>query len=222
MYAKLGSGRTELVLTKGDLTRRQILDAIADLVEDHSYDDVSIAEITRRAGVTRPGFYFHFPSKGAAVASLMEALFEDFVAIGSVWYDHQRVDQRDAFREGMTETVTLWRAHARVMHAMVQAAAQDTHADTVWKTWIAAYQERAVPTLDQDLGSQLDSLPFTVRQLADVLVGMVFDAMKEDVRSIVETGEPTPHLVETLWFVWTRTVYPQAAANVKEAPPALR
>lgn len=205
---KSSSCRTDLVLTKGDLTRRQILSVISDLVEEHSYDDVSIAEITRRAGVTRPGFYFHFPSKGAAVASLMESLFEDFVSLGSVWYDHQRADQRDAFREGLAETVALWRTHARVMHAMVQAAAQDAHADGVWESWMAAYRERAVPTLTEDLGQQLDSLRFTVHQLADVLVGMVFDAMKDDVRRIVETGQPTPDLVDVIWFIWTRTVYP--------------
>lgn len=199
---------SEPVLTKGDLTRRHILEVTAELVDEHSYDEVSIAEITRRAGVTRPGFYFHFPSKGAAVASLMEALFEDFVSLGSVWYDHRRSDQRVAFREGLTETVALWRSHARVMHAMVQAASQDSHADAVWKGWLVAYRERAVPTLTEDLGDQLDALGFSVRQLADVLVGMVFDAMKDDVRRIVETGEPIPDLVDILWFIWTRTVYP--------------
>ena len=79
---------------------------------------------------------------------------------------------------------------------------------------MAAYRERAVPTLTDDMGQQLDSLPFTVRQLADVLVGMVFDAMKDDVRSIVETGKPTPDLVDVVWFIWTRAVYPTDVASL--------
>ncbi len=57
-------------------TRRRILDAAARLFKRHGYGGVGIDAIMSEAGLTRGGFYAHFPSK--------EALFAEVVA-QAVW-----------------------------------------------------------------------------------------------------------------------------------------
>ena len=48
-----------------------------------SLDSINIADISRRAGVTRSAFYFYFENKAIAVAALMEEMYDDaFVAAG--------------------------------------------------------------------------------------------------------------------------------------------
>src|SRR3954470_15364221 len=141
------------MVTKGDRRRQRILDAVAELLETETFEEISIAEITRRADVTRPGFYFYFPTKGAAVASLMEGLFGEFMDAAGVWYEHREADQETGLRAGMEATVDLWRKHAVVMHGMVQAAAAEKEAREIWQRWIAAFTARAVPTIAADLGS---------------------------------------------------------------------
>jgi AcrR family transcriptional regulator len=192
------------VVTKGDRRRESILQVVADLLEEHAYDAISIAEITRRADVTRPGFYFYFPTKGAAVASLMEGLFAEFMAAASVWYEHREADQRDGIRLGMSATVDLWRKHAVVMHGMVQAAASDREADALWQQWVAAFNARALPTVTADTRGPEHR---RAARLTTFLVDATFAAMQRDVRSIVETGTPTPDLLETIVQVWVRTLY---------------
>lgn len=191
--------------TKGDRRRERILDAVRELLQTQSFDDLSIAEITRRADVTRPGFYFYFQSKGAAVASLMEALFPEFMAAATVWYEHAEVDQRRGIEVGMAATVELWRRHAVVMNGMVQAAAVDLHAGRIWEQWVNAFAGRAVPTISSDR-PRARTGP-TAEQLAVFLVDATFAAMERDVRSIVTSGFPVHETLETLVFAWTQTLY---------------
>ncbi|MCW2856569.1 MAG: ethR 5 [Marmoricola sp.] len=194
------------MVTKGDRRRQRILDAVAELLVTETFEEISIAEITRRADVTRPGFYFYFPTKGAAVASLMEGLVAEFMQAAAVWYEHREPDQETGLRVGMDATITLWRKHAVVMHGMVQAAAVDAEADRIWQQWVAAFTARAVPTLTADLTRRPTNGSQAV-DLATFLVDATFAAMQRDVRALVETGSGTPGLLDSIVHVWSRTLY---------------
>jgi len=50
-------------LTKGERTRARLVDAAEQVFGEGTYDDASIVEITRRAGVSQGTFYLYFPSK---------------------------------------------------------------------------------------------------------------------------------------------------------------
>jgi AcrR family transcriptional regulator len=57
---------------RGEETRSHILQAAEECFAQHGYDATSVAEICRRAGVTKGGFYHHFPSKQALFLELLE------------------------------------------------------------------------------------------------------------------------------------------------------
>ena len=48
--------------------RTQILDAAARLFRQRGFDDVTVADVMKDAGLTHGAFYGHFPSKEALVA----------------------------------------------------------------------------------------------------------------------------------------------------------
>jgi len=198
--------RKEPRATKGDLTRSRILEALETALHELPYEQVSIAELTRRANVTRPAFYFHFESLGTAISSLMERLFEEFTAVAGDWYDHAGSSQPANLRRGLDQTVSLWRKHAVVLDAMMRAGGADPTARRVLDGWVDAFLQRALPVVRADaphLGADAD-------RIARFLVEMTFDAMARDVRRIVETGRPESHLNDTLTTVWARTLYPES------------
>ena len=49
--------------SRGEETHNRILDAALEAFARKGYDDTSVAEICQLAGVTKGGFYHHFPSK---------------------------------------------------------------------------------------------------------------------------------------------------------------
>lgn len=59
---------------KGQATRKGLLDAAEEVFGEVSYDQASIAEITRRAGVSNGTFYLYFPSKRTIYAELVRQI----------------------------------------------------------------------------------------------------------------------------------------------------
>lgn len=194
------------VKTKGERTRRRILDVVVELLETRSFDEVSIAEVARRADVTRPAFYFHFPTKGAAVAAVLGDLFEEFIEVASAWYRHPGTDPGAGVTEALGATVASWRANARLMDALARAAAADDDAAQLVGAWESDLVERATDRLRRDIGARLPAEGPSVEALARVLVGATFDAMRRDVRALVSTGEADPEVAVALTHVWTRVI----------------
>lgn len=66
--------------SRATATRAKILDAAARLFGQYGYDEVSVAQIARRAGIAADTVYAHFGSKSQIAVSLFLAQAEDFVA----------------------------------------------------------------------------------------------------------------------------------------------
>ncbi len=56
--------------SKRDLTRKRLFDAAIEEFRSEGFDRASIARIAKRAGVSRPSFYFHFPTKDHVLLEL--------------------------------------------------------------------------------------------------------------------------------------------------------
>jgi AcrR family transcriptional regulator len=62
---------------QADERRRQLLERGAELFAHHSYDELSMREIARKAGISKPLLYHYFPSKRAFFeATLVQAAAE--------------------------------------------------------------------------------------------------------------------------------------------------
>ncbi|MGD2205150.1 MAG: TetR/AcrR family transcriptional regulator [Anaerolineae bacterium] len=62
--------------SRGEETRTRILDAALAGFARYGYDSTSVAQICKRANVTKGGFYHHFPSKQAIFLELLERWLE--------------------------------------------------------------------------------------------------------------------------------------------------
>ncbi|MGD8474909.1 MAG: helix-turn-helix domain-containing protein, partial [Anaerolineae bacterium] len=64
------------VQQRGEETRTRILDVAQEAFARYGYDATGVAEICRRAGVTKGGFYHHFPSKQDVFLEMLERWLE--------------------------------------------------------------------------------------------------------------------------------------------------
>ena len=65
-------------MTKASSTRRNILEATADIVLEEGVLHLTLEAVARRAGISKGGLLYHFPSKEALVAGLMAQYVDDF------------------------------------------------------------------------------------------------------------------------------------------------
>ena len=70
-------------------THAHIVETARQLFNRHGFEGVSIDEIMKQAGLTRGGFYNHFPSKEALYA---EAVNSFLMGRGAQWRDEAGVD----------------------------------------------------------------------------------------------------------------------------------
>lgn len=116
---------------KSDIRRTAILESLNHHLRESGFDGLNIADVTRRAGVTRSAFYFYFENKAAAVAALLEPMYEDgFMARDLL----SSTDQAPRARiRGMLETLLdTVDEHRYLLKAMLEARATSPAIRTVW------------------------------------------------------------------------------------------
>jgi AcrR family transcriptional regulator len=72
---------SEAVLDRAERSRRAILDAAAPIFAEHGYSGASLNQIILASGLTKGGFYFHFPSKQALALAVLADRTERWYAI---------------------------------------------------------------------------------------------------------------------------------------------
>ena len=61
-------------------SRRMLMDALARLLNEKEFDDISIQEIADEATLNRATFYLHYPDKNALLQAMTAARFRELIA----------------------------------------------------------------------------------------------------------------------------------------------
>jgi TetR/AcrR family transcriptional regulator, ethionamide resistance regulator len=188
---------------KGDQRRSALLQSLDQHLQETSFDSVNIADISRRAGVTRSAFYFYFENKAAAVAALMEELYDEVFTISRLLTSTEGTPETRiaTMITGLFEAI---RRHEHLFAAMLEARATS---ETVREMWDADRQSFVEPLAEmirseRDGGRAPDG-PDPVA-LATVLLELNDRALESIVRgSTISIDEH----VEAVTTIWLRTIY---------------
>lgn len=100
---------------------RAVRDATAGLLTTTALKDLSVAQIIQAAGVSRATFYFHFASKFAVVATLVEQAIEEMYDVArEVERDRATLSRQAVLRRRITASAHVWDAHRPVLKATVE------------------------------------------------------------------------------------------------------
>lgn len=90
---------------RGSETRRRILEVAAESFAERGYAGTSLSDVLKASGVTKGGFYFHFPSKEALAMAALRAKQERWTsAVMAAVLRHPRaVDQLDAMVDALCD-----------------------------------------------------------------------------------------------------------------------
>jgi AcrR family transcriptional regulator len=192
---------------RGDERRRLLLTALEDLLATTPFAEIGISDITAAAGVTRSGFYFYFSSKAAAVAALLEDFREQMEEAGAAWYESSTASPLDRVTTTVHASAALWRSHAHLLVAMLDAASADPEAREIWGSWTAGFVERISARIRADRKAGLVHTTADAGALAVVLMGATLRAMEAEVRQVAAGRRPTRALNDALIDLWFRTLY---------------
>jgi len=185
--------------TKGDRQRQAVLDAVNTLLHDVPIAELSVAQITAAAGLTRSGFYFYFDSKYAAVAAALAEAVDDLDRVT----DHLARDDGESrhvyARRAITAARDVWAAHSSLLNACVQARDSDRSLAELWEFVLATLVSWLSQTAVDNMGTQLSGRMLEER--VRLLVGMSTWAVHDDSVRRVSRAR-SDRTIDTLVDVW--------------------
>jgi len=193
---------------KGDQRRSALLASLDQHLQESTFDSVNIADISRRAGVTRSAFYFYFENKAVAVAALMEELYDEIFAVSRLLTSDEGTPETriTSMVMGLFEAT---RRHEHLFAAMLEARATSQAVRDMWDADLQSFVEPlAVMIRTERAAGRAPDGPDAVG-LATTLLELNDRALERLVRGSTLTVEQQK---QAIIAVWLRTIYGSVAS----------
>ena len=203
--ARSGRGR-RATRPSGDEREAAILATAERLLETRKFADISVDDLAKGAGLSRPTFYFYFPSKDAVLLALIDPLIQRADTGFDGATQHLPTDPRRAFREGIRTFFTAFGSHGVVARAGTEALATSPELRTVWSAFMQKWidQTAALIEIERARGAAPVTLP--ARDLATSL-----NLMNERTMTATLVDEDgavgKDQIVDTLAHIWLTSIY---------------
>ena len=201
----LSRGRRSPRLT-GDDRERAILETAERLLEERPLSEISVDDLARGAGISRPTFYFYFPSKNAVLLTLVDRMIEHAGARSDEALAALSAHPRARWREALEAFVEMFGSHRAVTLACIELQATSPEARALWSEVMEGWVDdlTAIIEAERKRGAARQGLP--ARDLATALL-----QMNERVQQASFARE-TPaiaqqNVVDVLLDIWLGAIY---------------
>ncbi|GCE00323.1 TetR/AcrR family transcriptional regulator [Embleya hyalina] len=190
----------------GDDRERAILATAERLLGGRALDEISIDDLARGAGISRPTFYFYFASKEAVLLSLIDRVVAEADAGSEGRLEELPADPTAHWRSTIDAFFATFRAHRAVTLAAARAHGTNREVQELWARVMENWIRRATAaiTAERTRGAAPEGPP--ARDLAIALTSMnervLLATFAADQPSLAE-----PEAVNTLLHIWLNAIY---------------
>jgi TetR/AcrR family transcriptional regulator, ethionamide resistance regulator len=193
----------------GDDREQAIFSTLERLLEERPLAEISVDDLAKGAGISRPTFYFYFPSKDAVLLTLFERVLSESDATFEGRADDYATDPARTWHDGIYAFFEPLRAHLAVTLAGVAATTSNAEMRELWSTFMQKWVDRTAGVIaaERARGAAPDTVP--AQDLATAL-----NLMNERAMFASYTGQ-RPSIAEdaaldTLVHVWITSIYGKA------------
>jgi AcrR family transcriptional regulator len=190
----------------GDDRESAILATAERLLEHQPFSELSIDDLARGAGISRPTFYFYFPSKDAVLLTLVDRVVGEADAAAGDLLERIAEDPAARWRDAIGRFYGTFRAHRAVALAIAQVRGTNAEVRQLWASvlerWVRSTEEAILA--ERERGAAPPGLP--ARDLAVALISMneqvVYASLAGDGPAVAEAD-----VVDVLLGVWLNAIY---------------
>ena len=197
-------------LARGDRRRTALLESLDHYLREGSLESINIADISRRAGVTRSAFYFYFENKASAVAALMAEMYdESFAAADLLRGTGTPAENIGAMVRALFST---WDKHEHLFRASLDARGTSATVRELWDSDRESFVPVVAALIEEERASGAAPAGAGVTDataLASVLLELN-DRMLE--RLALGGALDREQLVEAVVAIWLHTIYGEVRA----------
>jgi TetR/AcrR family transcriptional regulator, ethionamide resistance regulator len=196
--------RTDAQAARREAVETGVLEATEALLrEGRPFAELKVEQIARRAGISRPAFYFYFQDKRELLMRLTAEVAELLYAEADAWWSAGG-DGAAELRDALPRVIRLYGEHGPLLRAVVEASAYDEDVAGFWRALVGRFVSATQRRIDNEQASgRIGPLP--PEQPAFALCWMTERACYQQ---IVRDGDlDQPAFVQALVRAWVGTLY---------------
>lgn len=192
----------------GDDRELAILETAERLLADRPLAEISVDDLAKGAGISRPTFYFYFPSKDAVLLTLLERVITEADTALERLIADRPADRREIWRHGIDAFVRTFGAHRAVCAATVAVKSTHSEARELWARSMQRWIDHIAAVIEAERAA--GAAPVT---LPAVELSTALNLMNESVMTAAFAGHqpaiPDDRVLDNLVHIWMTSIYGQ-------------
>ena len=176
------------------------------LLAERPLAEISVDDLARGAGISRPTFYFYFPSKDAVLLTLMDRVIAKAYAAREALMANPPADRNAFWRAGIGVYYSTFHAHQAL--AAPWTVAKYTHPDArrLWAEFMQVSIDQTTDVIEtvRARGGAPDTIP--ARELATSL-NLLNEAVMTASFAGQKPGLAEERVLDNLVHIWLNAIY---------------
>ncbi len=186
-----------------EAAQREIMEAAEQLLKERPFRELTVDEVMRRTGLSRPSFYVYFKDRHELVLRIVDQVQGEILKSANRWFEAVGGGP-GVLREALAGTVGVYAAHAAVMRALADAAVDDPRVEEAYNALIQGFVDVTARHVEREIEGGLIP-PIDAREASKALMWMTE-------RYLYHSFGPTHRIStgrvhETLAALWNRSLY---------------
>ncbi len=175
------------------------------LLGERALSEISVDDLARGAGISRPAFYFYFPSKDAVMLTLLDRMVEEATSARDEVFERAS-EPAVALRETTRIFYETFGAHRAVVRAVAEMSATNAEARALWSQVMQGWVEHLAEKIESERERGAAPRGLSARSLATALVQLNERVLRavllEEVPAVAED-----ELIDILNHIWLSAIY---------------
>jgi AcrR family transcriptional regulator len=185
------------------------VDAAEALLREKPFRELTVDDLMRRTGLSRPSFYVYFRDRHDLVLKVVEHIGGELFAMSERWYKGMG-DGPALVRDAIDGVVGVFAEHGPVLRALADAAADDPRVEAAYTALLQRFVDATARHIEAEVAAGR-ILPLDPVQTATALTWM----MERYLQLSLGRGPvvPVEQIAAALTTIWSRVLYGKNAGD---------
>ena len=198
-----GAGTVRRRRRTPEAAEREIVEAAEALLREKPFRDLTVDDLMRRTGLSRPSFYVYFRDRHDLVLKLVEQIGGELFAMSERWYAGTGAGPA-LVREAIDGVVGVFAEHGPALRALADAAAEDPRVEAAYVAILERFVDATARHIEEEVAAGR-VLPLDPVPTATALTWMMERYLQLQIGRT--PGAAVEPVADTLTTIWSRVLY---------------
>ena len=130
--------------------QQEIIAAAETLLRERPFREMTVDEVMRRTGLSRPSFYVYFKDRHELVLRVVQQIQSELLDVANHWFRGSG-DGHALLDEAMEGVVDVYEKHGPVMRALADAAADDPGVELAYGSLVQTFIDETTRHMSEEI-----------------------------------------------------------------------